>query len=53
MSRPTLGNVLLGAIKMLLVAVLKLMAIAFAWACKIAGMTLLKIGEGIEKMITH
>jgi len=53
MSRPSLGNSLLSALRMLIVAILKLLAIAFAWACKIAGMTLLKIGEGIEKIITR
>ncbi|MBK6484084.1 MAG: hypothetical protein IPG01_13370 [Chitinophagaceae bacterium] len=53
MSRPTIKNALLGALKMLLLAILKLLAIAFAWVCKIVGMTLLKIGEGIEKIITR
>jgi len=53
MSRPPLGNVLFNAIRTLLVLIFKLIAIAFAWACKIAGMILTKIGEATEKLITN
>ncbi|HRF75745.1 MAG TPA: hypothetical protein PLJ00_03290 [Chitinophagales bacterium] len=52
MARP-LGNTLFDAIKQLTIALFKLIAIAFAWLCKIAGMVLLKAGETIEKMISR
>lgn len=49
---PSLGSTLFNAVKLLCIALFKLLAIAFAWLCKIAGMILLKTGETIEKMIS-
>ena len=53
MNRSTLGSVLASAIKMLLIAVLKIIGITFVWLCKIAGMFLTKLGEGLEKIIVR
>jgi hypothetical protein len=48
----SLGSTLIDAVKPLYIALIKLLAIAFAWLCKITGMILLKTGETIEKMIS-
>ena len=52
MARP-LGSTLFDVIKQLSTALFNLIAIAFAWLCKITGMVLLKAGEAIEKMISR
>lgn len=49
----SLGSTLLDTLKNLCIALIKLMAIVFAWLCKMAGMILLKTGETIEKMLTR
>lgn len=51
MSRPTLGNILFESVRLLVIAVIKIILVAIAWTCKIIGMVLSKIGETIEKQI--
>lgn len=42
----------LDLLRTLFVTLLKLVAMTFAFACKISGMILLKTGETIEKMLS-
>jgi hypothetical protein len=53
MSNHTTGESLLRAIRMLVVGFLKLLAIVFAWVCKLSGMILLKVGEAIENILKN
>ena len=50
MSHSKIGNGLGQIVKALIVASLKLVAIALAFVCKIAGMILTKISEILEKI---
>ena len=50
MSQASHGNVFLQAIKTVGVAILKLLALCFAWFCKICGWVFLKLSELIFKL---
>lgn len=52
MSRPPTGNILFGAVRMLLIAILRIIGIALAWVFKISGITLTKVGEALERVIS-
>ncbi len=47
------SHIFLGLLKTLLIILGKLTAIAFAFTCKIVGMTLLKVSETIEKLLAR
>lgn len=53
MGRPSLGNALFETIRMVVVGLFKLVLITLSWTCKVIGMTLSKIGEGIEKIMSR
>lgn len=53
MSKTPLGNVLMDSIRSLVISLLKLIAIVFAWLLKISGMILIKVSEAIEKNLTR
>ena len=50
MSQASHGNMFLQAFKTLGIAILKLLALCFAWACKIFGWAFIKLSEIIFKM---
>ena len=52
MSNASTGNIILNSLKSLILMILKVAALVIAWACKIAGLILTKLGEIIEKIIT-
>lgn len=51
MRNSSLGTLLGGALKMLLVAIFKLLFIAIAWGLKIAGSVLTTMGTTIEGIL--
>lgn len=51
MNRSTTGNMLFSAVKGLIIAILKLCVIIFAWILKMIGILCTKLGEAIEKML--
>jgi hypothetical protein len=53
MSQQPIGNMLFRAVRALLIAVFKVLALACAWVCKVGGILLTKIGEAIEKVIAR
>lgn len=52
MSRSSV-HTLLDMIRTLIVILIKVTAMAFAFACKVSGIILLRTGETIEKMISR
>jgi hypothetical protein len=53
MSTHSIGTMLFRSVRALLIALLKVLALASAWLCKIAGILLTRIGEAIEKVIAR
>ena len=51
MGHSTTGSMIGGALKGLLLAILKLIVILIAWICRLSGLFLTKFGETIEKII--
>ncbi len=45
MSQHNQGNTLLHALWILVIAILKVIALVFAWCCKIIGLVFIKISE--------
>jgi hypothetical protein len=52
MSSKSTGNILVNALKELLIAAFKICAITLAWAFRLSGVICTRLGETIEKMIT-
>jgi len=51
MNNSHTGNMLLQALRSLVIAILKVLALIFAWCCKIIGNILIKISELTFKLI--
>lgn len=51
MGKSTTGSLIGGALKGLLLAILKLIVILIAWICRLSGLFLTKLGETIEHII--
>lgn len=51
MSTQSIGGTLLSALRSLLILILKIIAMVFAWVCKLSGTILLWIGDRTFKII--